>query len=56
MEKNIELENTPDYIDEAISLGYDVEIDIWKDEDGFYLGHDEPTYPINLEWLVERKK
>ena len=54
--ENIELENTPDYIDEAISLGYDVEIDIWKDEDGFYLGHDEPTYPINLEWLVERKK
>ena len=53
--ENIELENTPYYIDEAISLGYDVEIDIWKDEDGFYLGHDEPTYPINLEWLVERK-
>tara|TARA_B110000858_G_C17720905_1_gene435196 strand:- start:71 stop:529 length:459 start_codon:yes stop_codon:yes gene_type:complete len=53
--ENIELENTPDYIDEAISLGYDVEIDIWKDEDGFYLGHDKPTYPINLEWLVERK-
>ncbi len=53
--ENIELENTPDYIDKAISLGYEVEIDIWKDEDGFYLGHDEPTYPINLEWLVERK-
>jgi|14BtaG_2_1085337.scaffolds.fasta_scaffold00524_11 hypothetical protein len=53
--ENIELENTPDYIDEAISLGYDVEIDIWKDEDGFYLGHDEPIYPIELEWLIERK-
>ena len=52
---NPQLENTPDYIDNALLLGYDVEIDIWKDEDGFYLGHDEPIYPIDLEWLVERR-
>ena len=52
--ENPQLENTPDYIDKALLLGYDVEIDIWKDEDGFYLGHDEPTYPVELDWLVER--
>ena len=25
-----------------------VEIDLWIDDDGFYLGHDEPIYPIEL--------
>ena len=48
------LENSPSYIDAAIELGYDVEVDIWKDSDGFYLGHDEPTYPVDLLWLSNR--
>ena len=52
--KNELLENNPDYIEAALSKGYDVEIDLWIDNDGFYLGHDEPTYPITLDWLVER--
>lgn len=53
--ENPNLENTPDYIDKAISLGYDVEIDIWKTIDGLYLGHDEPVFPIELDWLIKRK-
>lgn len=52
--KNELLENNPDYIEVALSKGYDVEIDLWIDNDGFYLGHDEPTYPVTLNWLVER--
>tara|TARA_R110002050_G_scaffold225929_1_gene361801 strand:- start:49 stop:486 length:438 start_codon:yes stop_codon:yes gene_type:complete len=48
------LENSPSYIDAAIELGYDVEVDVWKDSDGFYLGHDEPTYPVDLLWLSNR--
>ena len=52
--KNLELENNPTYIDTAIKEGYDVEIDLWIDNDGFYLGHDMPTYPVTLNWLVER--
>ena len=48
------LENSPSYIDTAIKLGYDVEIDLWIDNDGFYLGHDTPTYHVTLNWLVER--
>ena len=50
-------ENSPDYIDEAIAKGYDVEVDIWMTEDGFlYLGHDEPQYRITQDWLDERNK
>lgn len=52
--KNELLENNPSYIDIAIKEGYDVEIDLWIDNDGFYLGHDEPTYPIDLKWLTDR--
>jgi len=47
-------ENTPKYIDKAISLGYDVEIDIWENSGKFYLGHDEPVHPIKLKWLIKR--
>jgi len=50
-----EVENQPDYIDNAIKLGYDVEIDIWAIEGTFHLGHDEPQYGITLDWLNERK-
>ena len=46
--KHEKFENFPSYIDTAIDQGYDVEIDLWKDSDGFYLGHDEPTYPVDL--------
>ncbi len=48
-------ENAPNYIDSAISKGYDVEIDIWVIEGTFHLGHDKPQYGITLDWLNERK-
>ena len=48
-------ENRPDYIDDTIRLGYDVEIDIRVIEGTFHLGHDEPQYPVSLNWLYERK-
>jgi len=51
---NVERENHPDYIDEAISLGYDVEIDMWWIDGRTYLGHDEPQYEVDDEWLAER--
>ena len=51
---NIERENHPDYIDEAISLGYDVEIDMWWIDGKTYLGHDVPQYEVDDEWLTKR--
>ena len=38
--KKPHLENKPEYIDEAISLGYDVEIDVWCINGVLMLGHD----------------
>jgi len=49
-----ETENKPEYIDEAIELGFDVEIDVWMIEGVLLLGHDEPQYGISQHWLNER--
>ena len=54
--KSENLENNPEYIDVALSKGYDVEIDLWFYNNTLYLGHDLPTYVIDNEWLNKRKK
>ena len=50
-----ELENQPRYINQALVLGFDVEIDVWWQEDGFWLGHDEPQYKVNRQFLQNDK-
>jgi len=45
-------ENSPDYIEEAIKLGFNVEIDVWVISDEIFLGHDYPTYKIKHDWLL----
>ena len=52
--KNESLENNPNYIDNAISKGYDVEIDIWYKDGLLWLGHDEPKYKITIDFIKER--
>jgi|694.fasta_scaffold45625_8 hypothetical protein len=52
--KLTDVENRPDYIDEALNAGYDVEIDVWMIEGVLLLGHDEPQYGISQHWLNER--
>jgi hypothetical protein len=47
-------ENTNSYIDNAINLGYDVEIDIWIVENKIFMCHDNPNNEIELEWLKKR--
>lgn len=49
-----DFENKPEYIEDTIRLGFDVEIDLRIHNDKFYLGHDEPQYEIYLEWLCQR--
>lgn len=44
-------ENTPYTIENSRNLGYDVEIDIWYRDGKYILGHDEPQYVIDLNWL-----
>lgn len=48
-------ENNPEYIDLALKIGYDVEIDLWHKEHNYYLGHDEPQYHVPMTWLVKHK-
>ena len=47
------MENHPSYIDTALNLGYDVEIDVWVIDGTLHLGHDEPQYGITQNWLNE---
>ena len=49
-------ENSPSYIDTAISAGYDVEIDVNYIDGKFYLGHDKPEIEITELWLFKRKE
>lgn len=52
---NPDKENNPKYILEAIRKGYECEIDVWFAKDRLYLGHDEPQYEINLNFLQNKK-
>jgi hypothetical protein len=53
--KNKDFENNPKYILEALSLGYDVEVDVWLKNNLWYLGHDTPEHKINLDFLNNRR-
>lgn len=52
---NPERENTVSYINEALVAGFHVELDLWWYKDGFYLGHDEPKEPVELDFLNNSK-
>lgn len=43
-----EKENTIEAIEKALSLGYDVEIDVWYLGDSFWLGHDKPERKFDI--------
>lgn len=49
-----EWENKPQYIDDTLKLGFDVEIDVWYIDNNWYLGHDNPQYSIDMEWIQRR--
>jgi hypothetical protein len=47
-------ENKPSFIDQAIKKGFDVEVDVWLKDKDLFLGHDNPQYPIDLQFLKSR--
>ena len=51
-----DLENTEGYIQKAIDLGYEVEIDDWYKDFKLYLGHDGPEIKVELGWLLDRSE
>lgn len=50
--RNLDRENSPSYIEEAVACGYEVEVDVWFVDGSFYLGHDFPQYSVSSEWLL----
>jgi len=48
-------ENSPEFILESITSGFECEIDVWYVNGKFMLGHDFPVYPIDLEFLKNDK-
>ena len=49
-----EKENSIERICAALKIGFDVEIDVWvKDKSKIYLGHDEPTYEVDLTFILK---
>lgn len=57
LEKKIKHEeNTKDKIQYCISLGFDVEIDIWSIDEDLYLGHDLPEQKIDLKFLEQNNQ
>jgi len=51
-------ENSPSYIEDAINLGFECEIDVYyiSKTHEIYLGHDTPQYLIHFEWLFNLKE
>jgi hypothetical protein len=46
-----EYENRPDYVENALNLGFDVELDVRIKDGKLFLGHDEPQYKLDIDWL-----
>lgn len=46
-------ENKPDSIVQTLDLGFDVEVDLRLHNDKLYLGHDEPDYKVDLNFLKQ---
>jgi hypothetical protein len=44
---NKERENSPQYIQEALDLKYDVEVDVWVNDE-IWLGHDNQFEILNV--------
>jgi hypothetical protein len=46
-------ENSPESINYALMLGFDVEIDVWCFNGSIYLGHDGPEYLVDKSFILD---
>lgn len=49
-------ENKPEYLIKAIDNNLYVELDLWKIENELFLGHDNPQYKIDIDFLLKYKE
>ena len=52
---NKDRENSPDYINEALENGFDVEVDVRFENGKFFLGHDFNQFEIDKKFLLNSK-
>jgi hypothetical protein len=52
---NKEIENLPSQILLAIKSGFDVEIDLWSEDNRLFLGHDYPEHEIPISFLRDNQ-
>lgn len=52
---NKKLENSINYIMNALKKNFHVEIDVWFKKGKFYLGHDNPKFFISKKFLQNKK-
>ena len=50
------LENKEEYVQNAINLGFDVEIDVWWHNNQFFLGHDFPQWKLKNISILSNSK
>ena len=48
-------ENKPDYINQALASGFEVEIDVRFEDNKFFLGHDYNQFEIDKKFLLNEK-
>ena len=51
---NREDENKPSYVLNALEQKFNVEVDIWFSNGKFYLGHDNPEYEVDNNFLKNK--
>lgn len=47
-------ENEPSHIQKCLGDGIECEIDVWKIQDTFFLGHDNPEHKIDFSFLTQK--
>jgi hypothetical protein len=52
---NLEEENRVKYINNALSKGFECEIDVWYLKNQFFLGHDKPEEVVSLDFIIENE-
>ena len=48
-------ENSPFLLDKVIKMGYNIEVDVWKISNDIFLGHDQPQYRVDGNYLKNDK-
>ena len=49
--RNLNIENEPDHVLSLLKQNIPVEIDVWLIDKVWYLGHDKPSYVVDVSYL-----